>query len=95
MKRKNLIFLATAVSVVGLLALTKERHRLREDHKQEDMMAQLRSYFSQKGDIQVVYVNTYDKSDEATTGGVVMEDGRQFEFTYYEGEILSREVNHD
>ncbi|MBM7643551.1 DUF4651 domain-containing protein [Streptococcus loxodontisalivarius] len=95
MKRKNLVLLASGLAGLGLLTWSKARKDAEKALEQETMMRQVRSYFSQKGPIQVVYVNAYDKLDEATTGGVVLEDGRRFDFTYFEGDIISKEVDHD
>ncbi len=59
----------------------------RDDFKRQQLTQNIRDYFSQMGPIQVLYINSYESDETTTTGGVVLENGRAFEFVYHDGTI--------
>ncbi|MGT2926932.1 DUF4651 domain-containing protein [Streptococcus cuniculipharyngis] len=93
MKRKKAgLVLGMSLGLVGLAAF----YRLKEaDQEKQDqaMKAQLREFFTNLGTIEVMYFNDYDQADEATSGGVVMTDGRHYQFSYYQGDFAYEEVS--
>lgn len=88
--KKSLIFMGTALGL-GLLATTVLLADKIGQVRQERMVKEIREQFSQIGDIQVLYL-TEKASPYDLTGGVVMADGRVFEFTYDVGELVYQEV---
>ncbi|MEQ9764570.1 DUF4651 domain-containing protein [Streptococcus sp. ZJ151] len=91
MKNKKISILGGALLGLGLTALAAQlAYKIGEAQKTR-RMTDIRAYFSQFGDIQVVYINEFEDSNE-TTGGVVLTDGRQFDFVYEQGEIIAQEV---
>ena len=91
MKNKKLSLLGGALLGLGLTAFSvKLAYQIGEAQK-ERRMADIRAYFSQFGDIQVVYINDFD-DEHGSSGGVVLTDGRQFDFTYDKGDIIVQEV---
>lgn len=88
--KKSLIFMGTALGL-GLLATTVLLADKIGQVRQERMVKEIREQFSQIGDIQVLYL-TEKVSPYDLTGGVVMTDGRVFEFTYDVGELVYQEV---
>ena len=61
----------------------------------EQIKNAIRDYFSQFGSISVLYLNAYESDEEKTTGGLVLEDGRAFQFIYQNGEISYEEEKND
>lgn len=59
----------------------------RDDFKRQQLTQNIRDYFIQMGPIQVLYINSYESDETTTTGGVVLENGRSFEFVYRDGTI--------
>lgn len=91
MKNKKISILGGVLLGLGLTALAAQvAYKIGEAQKAR-RMADIRAYFSQYGDIQVVYINAFEDGSE-TTGGVVFTDGRQFDFVYEQGEIIAQEV---
>ncbi|CBZ47292.1 DUF4651 domain-containing protein [Streptococcus gallolyticus subsp. gallolyticus] len=43
----------------------------------------------------MLYVNAFESDKERTTGGLVLEDGRTFQFVYQNGEISYEEEKND
>lgn len=88
--KKSFIFTGAALGL-GLVAtaalLADKIGQIRQDR----MVKDIRAHFSQMGDIQVLYL-TKEASPYDLTGGVVMTDGRVFEFTYDLGELIYQEV---
>lgn len=82
---------------LGLWFLVHRDYRKKQVElvKSQKETAAIRAYFSQIGNIQVIYINAYDQEDEATTGGVLLVDGREFVFAYFDGYILEKEIRHD
>ena len=91
MKNKKLSLLGGALLGLGLTAFAaKLAYQIAEAQK-ERRMADIRAYFSQFGDIQVVYINDFEDEHDSS-GGVILTDGRQFDFTYDKGDIIVQEV---
>lgn len=93
MKNKKILF-GTGLAGVGLLAaagytLTKKV----TDYKRQQITQTLREFFSQMGDIQVFYFNEFESDIKMTSGGLVLEDGRIFEFIYRQGVLDYVEVS--
>lgn len=93
MKRKILASFAGGLGAIGLLAvLEKERRSRQTERSRSKGIRSIRQVLSQEGEIAVLYVNAFDKSSPAMTGGVVMEDGRIFNFTYDNDALRYQEV---
>ncbi|GAB6729481.1 DUF4651 domain-containing protein [Streptococcus uberis] len=75
-----------------LALLLKEKY---QDYQQEKMTADIRQFFSQKGDIELVYFDVPQPQSKERNGGLVMSDGRQFSFTYQKGTIIYQEEKND
>lgn len=93
MKNKKILF-GNGLAGVGLLAaagytLTKKV----TDYKRQQITQTLREFFSQMGDIQVFYFNEFESDIKMTSGGLVLEDGRIFEFIYRQGVLDYVEVS--
>lgn len=71
-----------------LALLLKEKY---QDYQQEKMTADIRQFFSQKGDIELVYFDVPQPQSKERNGGLVMSDGRQYSFTYQKGAIIYQE----
>ena len=67
----------------------------REEKRQEQIKNAIREYFSRFGSISVLYLNVYESDAEKMTGGLVLEDGRTFQFVYQDGEISYEEEKND
>ncbi|MGT2775983.1 DUF4651 domain-containing protein [Streptococcus hyovaginalis] len=91
MNKKKLSILAGALLGLGLTALAAQAAYQIGEVKKARRMADIRAYFSQFGDIQVVYINEFE-GDHEFSGGVALTDGRQFDFVYDQGDIIAQEV---
>lgn len=93
MKRKTLAALAGGLGAISLLAVVEKERRLRKAEANRLELIQLvRQTLSQEGKIAVLYVNAFDKLSLGLTGGVVMEDGRNFSFAYVGDSLQYQEV---
>lgn len=93
MKRKTLAALAGGLAAIGLLAVVEKERRLRKAEANRLELIQLvHQTLSQEGTIAVLYVNAFDKLSLGLTGGVVMEDGRNFSFAYVGDSLQYQEV---
>lgn len=91
MKKKTFSILGGALLGLGLTALATQLAYQIGQGKKARRMADIRAYFSQFGEIQVVYINECE-GDHDLSGGVVLTDNRQFDFVYDQGEIIAQEV---
>lgn len=87
MKVKSLILPSLVIGSLGLWAMAERQRYKKKDQAEAAMMADVRAFFAPFGPIDVVYINAFDKADEATTGGVVIGDA-VYHFTYFEGQIF-------
>ncbi len=85
MKNKKILF---GTGLAGY-TLTKKV----TDYKRQQITQTLREFFSQMGDIQVFYFNEFESDIKMTSGGLVLEDGRIFEFIYRQGVLDYVEVS--
>ena len=94
-KKRSLLSRFGLVGVGGIIVLGTILKKQREEKRQEQIKDAIRDYFSQFGSISVLYLNAYESDKERTTGGLVFEDGRTFQFVYQNGEISYEEEKND
>lgn len=94
-KKRSLLSRFGLVGVGGIIVLGTILKKQREEKRQEQIKKAIRDYFSQFGSISVLYMNAYESDKERTTGGLVFEDGRTFQFVYQDGEISYEEEKND
>ena len=94
-KKRNLLSRFSLVGVGGVIILGAIRKKQCEEKRQEKIKQAIRDYFSRFDNISVLYVNAFESDKERTTGGLVLEDGRTFQFVYQNGEISYEEVKND
>lgn len=96
-KKRNLLsrFSLVGVGVGGVIILGAILKKQCEEKRQEKIKQAIRDYFSRFDNISVLYVNAFESDKERTTGGLVLEDGRTFQFVYQNGEISYEEEKND
>lgn len=94
-KKKNLLSRFSLVGVGGVIILGAILKKQRKEKQQEKMKRAIRDYFTQFGSISVLYLNAFESDGEGMTGGLVLEDGRTFQFVYQNGEISYEEERND
>lgn len=94
-KKRNLLSRFSLVGVGGVIVLGAILKRQREEKRQEKIKQVIRDYFSRFDNISVLYVNAFESDKKRTTGGLVLEDGRTFQFVYQNGEISYEEEKND
>ncbi len=94
-KKRSLLPSLGLVGVGGVIALGAILKKKREEKRQEQIKNAIREYFSRFGSISVLYLNAYESDAEKMTGGLVLEDGRTFQFVYQDGEISYEEEKND
>ncbi|MCY7172767.1 DUF4651 domain-containing protein [Streptococcus gallolyticus subsp. gallolyticus] len=94
-KKRNLLSRFSLVGVGGVIILGAILKKQREEKRQEKIKQAIRDYFSRFDNISVLYVNAFESDKERTTGGLVLEDGRTFQFVYQNGEISYEEEKND
>ncbi|HEL1587163.1 TPA: DUF4651 domain-containing protein [Streptococcus suis] len=86
MKKKSMAWIAGVVSLASVLTATRFYNRAR-DKKEAQALKEVREQFEAMGPIGTVYVDQTKSSPDHLIGGVVMEDGRQFQFDYCHGQL--------
>lgn len=94
-KKRNLLSRFSLVGVGGVIIFGVILKKQREEKRQEKIKQAIRDYFSRFDNISVLYVNAFESDKERTTGGLVLEDGRTFQFVYQNGEISYEEEKND
>lgn len=94
-KKRNLLSRFSLVGVGGVIILGATLKKQCEEKRQEKIKQAIRDYFSRFDNISVLYVNAFESDKERTTGGLVLEDGRTFQFVYQNGEISYEEEKND
>ncbi|EFR43712.1 DUF4651 domain-containing protein [Streptococcus pseudoporcinus] len=89
---KNLLGLA-GISAIALLGLTLKNKY--EDYQRDKMTADLRRFFSEMGQIDVLYFNAAESEKDCHKGGLVFADGRAYRFSYSKGDIVYEEETYD
>lgn len=90
-KKSRLAFGLGIVGISGALALSLVIKKELAERKAEKIKATLRQFFDQQGEIAVLYVNETESDTQVTRGGVVMTDGRVYQFSYERGQITYEE----
>lgn len=94
MKNKMKI-LGTSLTLVGLAGSFLLTLTLKDEYNQKKrnkVTAQIRSFFEELGTIEVLFLNSYSLNKEMITGGVIMSNGKEYEFTFKNKAIAYREV---
>nr|WP_039692441.1 DUF4651 domain-containing protein [Streptococcus gallolyticus] len=94
-KKRNLLSRFSLVGVGGVIILGAILKKQCKEKRQEKIKQAIRDYFSRFDNISVLYVNAFESDKERTTGGLVLEDGRTFQFVYQNGEISYEEEKND
>lgn len=90
-KKSRLALGLGIVGISGALALSLVIKKELAERKAEKIKATLRQFFDQQGEIAVLYVNETESDTQVTRGGVVMTDGRVYQFSYEKGQIAYEE----
>lgn len=77
------------LSAVALTALVlKEKY---QENRRKKITNEIRQYFSDLGEIDVLYLNDYTSRFGTIDGGLVMANGKAYQFTYSHGDIVFQE----
>ena len=92
MKPKSLILLAGGLLGLGALTLVADQKRrsIRQTER-DNQIKTIRQELSHLGEIAVLYVDPFSKENPALTGGVVLEDGRNYRFCQDDGALTYEE----
>lgn len=92
MKYKKLA-LASGLLVAAVLAYAGKHYvDTQREAKLAQIIREVRALFATFGDIATVYIDQQLSSKIETKGGVVMTDGRVYQFDYLAGEIFYKET---
>lgn len=88
-------FQVATLAILGISVAYAIKNAKRAQHRfdtfQADGLARIREFFSEMGDIDVVYINQESSNVQVLTGGVVMSDGKIYHFCYRDGQIEYKE----
>ncbi|KHD44826.1 DUF4651 domain-containing protein [Streptococcus hongkongensis] len=87
-KPKGIIGLVGLSAVAVTALVLKEKY---QENRRQKITNEIRQYFSDLGEIDALYINDYSSSFGAINGGLVMSDGRAYQFTYSRGGIVFQE----
>ncbi|WP_138080456.1 DUF4651 domain-containing protein [Streptococcus porcinus] len=90
-RMKNLSGLV-GISTIAVLGLALKNKY--EDYQRAKRTADLRCFFSDMGQIDVLYFNAAESEKDCHKGGVVFSDGRAYRFSYCKGDIVYEEEKH-
>ncbi|HEP1292147.1 TPA: DUF4651 domain-containing protein [Streptococcus pyogenes] len=62
-----------------------------QDRQRRQMTRDLRTFFSPLGQIEVLYINPCQVKQDYISGGVVMSNSKQYQFTYHSRQISFEE----
>lgn len=91
MKNKKIVLTTSLVAVLALAYMTKKYRDEQRDIKIGQIIKEVRLFFASFGDIATVYINQVTSNKVETKGGVIMADGRIYQFDYLAGEIFYQE----
>ena len=92
MNKKRWFLLSSLVGLSSAAMVGRKLHQQKQmDKKKQQIISEVRKYFSTFGTISVVYVNDFETTEEMMTGGLVFDDGVTFTFRYHNGEIDYKE----
>ncbi len=94
-KKRSLLSRFVLVGVGGVIVLGTILKKQQVEKRQEKIKNHIRNFFKQFGSISVLYLNAFESDKTRTTGGVVLTDGRTFQFVYQDGEINYKEEKND
>lgn len=90
-KKLHLVLLSGTIGI-GVAASLFTWHKIsKKEPRRQEMIKDIRDYFSYYGEIEVLFVNNYLSEKGSLIGGIVMEDGRRFNFTYSKGDMVYEE----
>lgn len=88
-------FQVATLAILGISVAYAIKNAKRAQHRfdtfQADGLARIREFFSEMGDIDVIYVDEKASALHTLTGGVVMSDGKIYHFCYRDGQIEYKE----
>lgn len=88
MKKQHLLFGTAALLTAGLVLTGLGLQQHYQDRKKKAILQMVREVFASLGTIEVAYVNDFESSDKVMTGGLVLDDGRIYQFSYDDGELI-------
>lgn len=93
MKAKKVLLASGLILAGGIVATGLALHQSHIERQKAAILESVRSVFETLGSLQVLYINDFESSDVFMTGGVVLEDGRVFHFTYDLGQLDYQQEN--
>lgn len=91
MKNKHIVLATSLVTILALAYLGKRYRDEQKEMKIGQIIKEVRLFFASFGDIATVYINQQASNKIETKGGVIMTDGRIYQFDYLAGEIFYQE----
>ncbi|EHJ51762.1 DUF4651 domain-containing protein [Streptococcus macacae] len=91
MKKQKIVWLSGALVLTGFTVaglVLKKRYRQK---RKNEVIELVRTTFAPYGDIAVVYINDFESTAQLMTGGLVLENGRNFTFKFEKGQLFYQE----
>ncbi|MGT2924955.1 DUF4651 domain-containing protein [Streptococcus caviae] len=88
MKSKKITLVSAGLAGISGAALAGLLIQQRlADQRRNRIKKKIRQFFSQFGEIAVLYINEFESDKKKLRGGVVMQDDTVYQFTYQNGSI--------
>lgn len=88
MKIKKVTLVSAALAgISGALLTSLIIQRRLEEQRRDKVTREIRQFFNQLGEIEVLYINEFESDQKHLYGGVVMKDNTVYHFTHQEGHI--------
>lgn len=92
MKNKKMTLMSASLAGISgavLAGLIIQKHLA--DQRRDRIKKEIRQFFSQFGEIAVLYINEFESDRKKLCGGVVMKDDTVYQFTHQNGSIDYKE----